>query len=420
MWTRAGLAGIEFRAARNLTESPRSTDGIRRGRWRNGLIIGEVALSVVLLIGAGLMIHSFDRLLTQNLGFNPRQVVTMEINLPEKKYPKPSDARQLFDQLLARVRALPAVIASGGVFGLPLSGGIEGQDLELVGAPPLKPGELLTADYAQVSPGYFAAMNIPLRSGRDFTERDATNAPMVLIVNETFIRQFHLGTNVLGRRLKTSDSGGESEIIGVVSDVKSRDLALPSRGAMYRSYRQVCRGRMTLVVRTQREPSDLSRAVRAELDQLDKDLALENVGTMTQLVQSSVSQRKLQARLLGGFAGVALVLAAIGLYGVLAHAVTQRTREMGIRTALGAQSRDLLGLVVGQAARLVVAGTVFGLAAACALARVLERLLYEIKPTDPLTFIAMPLVVAAVALLACWLPARRATRVDPMVALRYE
>ena len=177
---------------------------------------------------------------------------------------------------------------------------------------------------------------------------------------------------------------------------------------------------MTLMVRSQREPWDLSRAVRAELDQLDKDLALENAGPMTQLVQSSVSRRKLLARLLGGFAGVALLLAAIGLYGVLAHSVTQRAKEMGIRAALGAQSRDLLGLVVGQAVRLVVAGTAFGLAAACALARVLERLLYEIKPTDPLTFIAVPLLVAAVALLACWLPARRAAKVDPTVALRYE
>ena len=227
------LQGSNSVPARDLTESARSTDGFRRGRLRNCLVIGEVALSVVLLIGAGLMIHSFGRLLTQKLGFNPKEVVTMEIKLPEKKYPTPADARQLFDQLLARVRALPAVLASGGVFGLPLSGGIEGQDLELVGAPPLKPSELLTADYAQVSPGYFAAMNIPLLLGRDFTERDTTNAPMVLIVDETFIRHFHLGTNVLGRRLRTSDDSGESEIIGVVGDVKSRDLAVPSQGAMY-------------------------------------------------------------------------------------------------------------------------------------------------------------------------------------------
>src|SRR6185369_10748695 len=295
-----------------------------------------------------------------------------------------------------------------------------GQDIELVGAPPLKPGELLTADYGQVSPGYFAAMNIPLLQGRDFSDRDTTNAPLVLIVNESFIRQFNLGTNVLGRRLKVSDSSQrESEIIGVVKDVKGNDLAAPSRGAMYRTYKQICRGKMALVIRTQRDPSDVTRAVRAELDQLDKDLPIENVRTMTQLVESSVSQRKLSVRLLSGFAGIALLLAAIGLYGVLAYTVTQRTREIGVRTALGAQQRDVLGLVLGQGMRLTLAGLVVGLAGAFALTRVLQHLLFEIKPTDPLTFAIIPVMLAAVALLACWLPARRAARIDPMEALRY-
>src|SRR6185503_5888106 len=179
---------------------------IRRGRLRGSLVVAEVALSVILLIGAGLMIRSFGRLLSQDFGFNPEQIVTMHINLPGKKYPQRSDRQRLFDQLLARSRAVPAVQASAGVLGLPLSGWGDGQDVELAGAPPLKPGELLTADYAQVSPGYFAAMNIPLLHGRDFTERDTTNAPLVLVVNEIFIRQFGLGTNVLGRRLRISDS----------------------------------------------------------------------------------------------------------------------------------------------------------------------------------------------------------------------
>jgi len=407
--------------ARELTESARSTAGIRRGRLRSSLVVAEVALSVILLIGAGLMIRSFDRLLTQDFGFNPEQVVTMNINLPNKKYPDQSDSQRLFDQLLVRVRELPGVKASGGVFGLPLSGSIEGQDLELVGAPPLKPGELLTADYAQVSPGYFAAMNIPLLHGRDFTERDATNSPLVLIVNEIFIRQFGLGTNVLGRRLRISDSSKrESEIIGVVKDAKGNDLASPARGAMYRSYKQFCRGRMTLVIRTQRDPSDVTRAVRAELDQLDKELPIENVRTMTQLVESSVAQRKLSVRLLGGFAGVALLLAAIGLYGVLAYTVTQRTREIGIRTALGAQRLDVIGLVVRQGMKLAGLGILIGLAGAFALTNFMRSLLFGVAPTDPLTFAVIPVVLATVALLACWLPARRAAKVDPMEALRYE
>jgi len=406
--------------ARELTESARGTAGIRRGRLRSSLVVVEVALSVILLVGAGLMIRSFGRLLAQDFGFNPEQVVTMNINLPNKKYPDQSDSQRLFDQLLAKVRALPGVLASGGVFGLPLSGSIEGQDIELVGAPPLKPGELLTADYAQVSPGYFTAMNIPLLRGRDFTERDTTNAPMVLVVNESFIRQFNLGTNVLGRRLKVTDSSRESEIIGVVKDSKGNDVATAPRGAMYRSYKQVCRGRMSLVLRTQRDLADVTRAVRAELDHLDKDLPLENAGTMTQLVESSVAQRKLPVRLLSGFAGVALLLAAIGLYGVLANTVTQRTREIGIRAALGAQRADVIGLVLRQGMKLAAVGVLIGLAGAFALTHLIRGLLFGVAPTDPLTFVGVSLVLLLVALLACWLPGRRAARVDPMEALRYE
>ncbi len=406
--------------ARELTESARGTAGIRRGRLRSSLVVVEVALSVILLVGAGLMIRSFGRLLAQDFGFNPEQVVTMNINLPNKKYPDQSDSQRLFDQLLAKVRALLGVLASGGVFGLPLSGSIEGQDIELVGAPPLKPGELLTADYAQVSPGYFTAMNIPLLRGRDFTERDTTNAPMVLVVNESFIRQFNLGTNVLGRRLKVTDSSRESEIIGVVKDSKGNDVATAPRGAMYRSYKQVCRGRMSLVLRTQRDLADVTRAVRAELDQLDKDLPLENARTMTQLVESSVAQRKLPVRLLSGFAGVALLLAAIGLYGVLAYTVTQRTREIGIRAALGAQRADVIGLVLRQGMKLAAVGVLIGLAGAFALTHLIRSLLFGVAPTDPLTFVVIPVLLATVALLACWLPARRASKVDPIEALRYE
>jgi putative ABC transport system permease protein len=243
----------------------------------------------------------------------------------------------------------------------------------------------------------------------------------VLIVNESFIRQFNLGTNVLGRRLKVSDSSRrESEIIGVVKDVKGNDLAAPSRGAMYRTYRQICRGKMTLVIRTQRDPSDVTRSIRAELDQLDKDLPLENIRTMTQLVESSVAQRKLSVRLLSGFAGVALLLAGIGLYGVLAYTVSQRTREIGIRAALGAQRPDVIGLILRQGMKLAGLGILIGLAGAFVLTNFIRSLLFGVAPTDPLTFTVIPLVLATVALVACWLPARRAANVDPMEALRCE
>ena len=407
--------------ATQLAASSRATAGIGRARLRSALVVAEMASSVVLLIGAGLMIRSFGRLLTQDFGFNPEQLVTMSIKLPSKQYPRPEDSQRFFDQLLTRVGALPGIKASGGVFGLPLSGGIEGQDVEFVGAPPLASGELLTADYAQVSPGYFRAMNIPLLEGRDFTDGDTPNAPPALIVSESFIRQFHLGPNVLGRRLRVSDSGKkESEIIGVVKDVKGNDLAAPVRGAMYRSYKQFCRGEMALVLRTERDPGDVTRTVRAEVDQLDKDLPLENVGTMTQLVESSVAQRKLATRLLTGFAGVALLLAAIGLYGVLAYTVSQRTQEIGIRAALGAQRRNVIGLVLQRGMKLAGVGIAIGLAGSFVLTESIRSLLFGVAPTDPFTFAVTPALLAVVALVACWLPARRAAKVDPMVALRHE
>jgi putative ABC transport system permease protein len=406
--------------AREFTEKTGGSASGRRDQWRRGLVIAEMALSVVLLIGAGLMIRSFSRLFAQDFGFNPAHLVIMDLNLPSKKYPTQSDRQRLFDELLTKVHAAPGVIASAAVFGLPLSGSIEGQDLELVGGPPPNPAELLTADYAQVSPGYFSAMNIPLLEGRDFTERDTTNTPMVLIVNESLIRQFKLGTNVLGRRLKVTDSDRESEIIGVVKDVKGRDLASTPRGGLYRSYKQVCRGQMTLVIRTLSRPSDLARTLRAELDQLDKDLPIENVRTMTQVLALSIGERNLSVRLLTGFAGAALVLAAIGIYGVLAYHVTQRTREIGIRMALGAPAQAVLSLVLWQGMSLALIGVGIGVALALALTRAMQRLLFEVEPTDPFTFAGGATLLLGVALLACWLPARRASKVDPMEALRHE
>ena len=373
-----------------LAGGARGTTGVRRGSLRSGLVIAEMAVSLMLLVGAGLMIRSFARLLTQDFGFNPEQLVTMNVNLPAKKYTDQPGRQFLFDSLLNGLRAVPGVKASGGVMGLPLSGSIEGQDIELIGAPPQRPGELLTADYAQVSPSYFAAMKIPLMQGRDFTEYDATNSPLVLIVNETFIRQFKLGTNVLGRRLKVTDSSRESEIIGVVKDVKGNEISAPIRSGMYRSYRQVCRGQMTLVIRTQRDPSDITLAVRAELDRLDKDIPLESVRTMTQLVASTTAPRRLLTVLLAGFAGVALLLAAIGLYGVLAGSVSQRTREIGIRTALGAQRGEVIRLILRQGMKLAGVGILLGLSGAFVLTQVVRSMLYDVAPTDPLTFTLVP------------------------------
>jgi putative ABC transport system permease protein len=261
-------------------------------------------------------------------------------------------------------------------------------------------------------------MKTPFLKGRDFTEHDDTNAPPVMIVDETFARILKLGSDPIGRRLFVGDGTENVEIIGLVRDVKKVDMAGAMRGEMYRSYRQMCWGYQTIVVRTQRDPMDLTRAVRRELDRLDKDLPMERVWTMSQLVAANVSQRRLSVQLLTGFAVGALLLSALGLYGVLAYMVGQRTREIGVRMALGAQRASVLRLIIGQGLKLGLAGLLIGLAGAWALTRVLERLLYEIKPNDPWTFGCVAAVLAVVAVLACWLPARRATRIEPIEALR--
>jgi len=407
--------------ARELTESARgATAGIRSQQARSALVVAEVALSLVLLVGAGLMIRSFDRLVGQDLGYVPEHLVTMGINLPEQKYPGQDERRRLYDPLLAAVRQIPGVESAGYAYGVPLTGVDSGMAVNIEGAPAPAPGESVAAGYAQISPGYFAAMKIPLLQGRDFTDRDDTNSPSVLIVDEAFVKNFKLGADPLGKRVNVGDGTQNAEIVGVIRTVKRTGVAERPAGEMYLPYRQRCWGFLTVVVRTQREPNDISRAVRAELDRLDSDLPLENLRTMSQLVSANVAQRRLTTQLLGGFATVALLLAGLGLYGVLACAVAQRTREIGIRVALGARRWDVLNLVVNQGMRLVLIGLAVGLLGAIALTRVLDRLLFETNPTDPLTFLAVSSTLVAVAFVACWLPARRAARVDPMVALRTE
>ena len=262
-------------------------------------------------------------------------------------------------------------------------------------------------------------MNIPFIQGRDFNERDGTNTAPVAIVNEAFVKKFKLGTNVLGRLI---GCGGvnDIEIVGVVKDSKRSELATAQRAEVYRPYAQQCWGFMSLVVRTQIDPAAMTRAIRSELDTLDKDQPIENVRTMTQLVARSVTQRRLSVQILSGFAGLAMLLAVIGLYGVLACNVAQRRREIGVRMALGAQKSDVLSLVIGRGIRLTLAGLGLGLLAALALTRVMGSLLYEVRPSDPITYVAVSGLLLGVGLVACWLPARRATRVDPIESLRYE
>jgi putative ABC transport system permease protein len=405
---------------RELNEGSRgSSAGRRSQRVRAALVVSEVAVSVMLLVGAGLMIRSFSHLISQNLGYNPENVVSFDLGLPSKKYPTLGAQARFFQQLKAKVDILPVVQAAALVRGLPLSGQNAGGDVSIKGAPPPAVGEAWDADFAQVSPGYFHAMNIPFMRGRDFNERDGRNSAPVAIVNEAFVKKFKLGTNVLGRFIGCAGAN-DIEVVGVVKDSKRSGLANVQRAEVYRPYAQQCWGFMSLVVRTQSDPAMMIRAIRTELDMLDKDQPIENVRTMTQLVARSVTQRRLSVQMLSGFAGLAMLLAAIGLYGVLAYDVAQRKREIGVRMALGAQQHKVLSLVLTQGMKLALMGTVIGSVAALALTRLMHNLLYQIQPSDPLTFAAVSVLLLGTALLACWVPARRAANVDPMEALRCE
>jgi putative ABC transport system permease protein len=405
---------------RALTESSRVTAGFARQRLRNALAIAEVALSLLLLVGAGLLSQSFSRVLNQPMGFVPEHLVTMQLSLPDFKYPHQADRERFFSRLHESVKEIPGVDSAGLVLGLPLAENQMGMAVWVPDLPPPRPGESSAAGYAQVSSDYFRTHRIPFLKGRDFDDRDRANTPDVLVVDETFIRKFKLGTNVLGRHIRIGDGAENAEIIGVVKDVRRGSLEQSPNGEMYRAYRQRCWGLMSLVLRTRRDPMDLTRAIRAAVDMLDRDQTIENVRTMTQLVASSVARRRLSAQIVGTFAAAALVLAGLGLYGVLAYAASQRTREMGIRAALGAQRSQLSRLVLWAGLKLAGAGAGLGLLGALALSRIIERSLYQTKAADPLTLVLVTVIVIATALLASWLPARRAARLEPMSALRSE
>lgn len=406
--------------ALKLSESSRgSSAGGHRQHVRRWLAMGQVATSLMLLIGAGLMIRSFGRLLSQDLGYNPERLLSFEIGLTDR-YSEGDAPARFFSQLLTRILDLPGMNAAALVGGLPLSGWDANVAVDVDGAPPRAQSEAGSAHYAQISPGYFATMTIPLLRGRAFTEQDRSTTVPVVIVNEAFIKEFHLGDQVIGRHLSLGDGAKHAEIVGVVKNTKRGDLADRPTSEMYRPYQQACWGQMRLIVRTQTEGRQIEPLVRAQLKGLDKDVPILNVRTMTQILTSSVAERRLLVQVLGGFALVSMFLALIGLYGVLAHQVAQRRREIGIRIALGAQRADALRLILREGLILTAAGVVVGVIGACGLARAMRSLLYEMSPTDPVSFLTLPILLFGAAFLACWFPARRATRIDPVDALRYE
>jgi putative ABC transport system permease protein len=397
--------------------------GSSRQRLRSLLVVAEVALSLLLLIGAGLMMRSFLRLQQVNPGFNPQQVLTARVDLPETRYDTPEKRRIFYQSLLERISALPGVEAVGGTSNLPLQDWWGGS-LTVEGFPVLSVGQAPRVFINAVTPDYLHAMGIPLLAGRDFTAADTRDAPLVALVDERLAREYWPRESALGKRIRfgpPEDNRPWHTIVGVVAEVKQEQLDLSRRRSIYFPQYEVSRDDLTLAVRSATsDPAALAVALRRELKAIDAHLPLNGVLTMSEVVARSVWQPRFYALLFGLFATVALLLAASGIYGVMSYAVAQRTSEIGIRMALGAQTRDVLKLVVAQGMKLALFGVSIGLTAAFGLTRLMKTLLFGVSATDPLTFTVIALLLVGVALLACWIPARRATRVDPTIALRCE
>jgi putative ABC transport system permease protein len=393
----------------------------RRGLLRNGLVVSQLAIATVLVIGAGVLVRSFIEILRADLGIKPDHVVTMNLELSRDKYPEGEQRRNLFQQLLQHVEALPGVTGAGVVDTLPMTGRYNSGRFQIVGQPPFEKGKEPLAERRIATPGYFAAIGTELLKGRLFNAQDDAKAPRVALVNEAFAARYLKGSDAVGQRVGSGDAkSGSSEIIGVVANVMNEDLDGWQEPGLYFPFAQIPPLRMTLVIRASGDHTRIAPAVRGALAALDPRLPLSEIKTMEQVVYERRSPKEVMMWGMGAFAVMALLMAAVGTYAVMAYAVAQRTHEIGVRMALGALPTDIFGLVLRRGLSLVLLGVGLGLAGAYAMTRALEGLLYKVTATDPLAFIAVSLLLVLVALLACYVPARRAMKVDPMVALRTE
>jgi putative ABC transport system permease protein len=419
-WT-AARAGV----SEGLKEGGRSaTAGSTRQRLRSAFVVAELAIALILLVGAGLLIKTFWKLRAVEPGFNPEHLLTMRVELPEARYKEKDKQTRFRTQALAEINALTGVHGAM-VSELPLSGDALDHDFLVEGRPPVAPGDEPSVQTRSVMGDYFQTMQMPLRSGRNFVQQDFDpQAPRVAIVNDTLVREHFPNENPLGKRVRWArdEQVRWMTIIGVVGDVKHFGLDLPELPALYSPYPQADPWKrwMTFVARTQSDPSAMTEAIKRQVWKVDSQLPITLVKPMSEVSAGSFAARRFYMFLLALFAGLALMLAAVGIYGVMSYAVTQRTQEIGIRMALGARGVDVLKLIIRNGLTLTVLGVVIGIGGAVALTRLLRTLLFGVTPTDSLTFITVSAVLILVAMLACYLPARRATKVDPLVALRYE
>jgi putative ABC transport system permease protein len=426
-----GLAPAVWASRNGLNSSLKEegrglTAGRGRGYLRDGIVIAEVALALILLVGAGLLIRSFLHLMNVDPGFSPQNVLTLNISLPESRYESAHPMIAFEEQALERLSALPGVKSAGGIFGLPLGNGAIGGDFTVEGQAALAPGARpFIATKAVVGGDYFRAIGIPLLRGRTFDEHDSEDAPHVVIISQSLARHFWPHEEAIGKRLKPGFMNDAwCTVVGIVGDTKQYSLGETPSPSMYLPYAQApvtfLMQDVTFVLRAGADPLSLVATARRAVQSVDPDLPVFDVASMDQLVYRSASAPRFNAALLGIFAALALVLAAVGIYGVMSYTVLQRTHEIGVRMALGAQESDVLQQVVRQGMLLAAGGITTGVAGAWVVTRFLSSLLFGVRPTDPMIFTLVPLLLAAVALVACLLPARRATKVDPVVALRYE
>lgn len=399
-------------------------------RTRSALVVSEVALSLVLLIGAGLLIRSFQRLHNVNPGFDAHGVLTASVEVAQKKFPQPAGQAQFFDQVLQRVRSLPSVVSAGVIDDIPLDGNGSHQPIAIEGRPVVAMSEQPEVDVRLTSPGYMSAMRIPVLRGRDFDDTDVAGRPGAVLISESMARQFWPNEDAIGKHLTLTFSPGvPREVVGIVGDVKldGLDQTRPAV-VLYSSLDQVSVPAMggwrsfpmMLVVRTATSPAAVVSAVTNAVHQVDADIPLRNILTMDDVVATSLQQQRFDTLLLGAFAGLALILAAIGIYSVLSYSVKRRVGEIGIRMALGARLGDVLRMVIVEGMKPTLLGLAIGVIAALAFGRVMSSLIYQIAPSDPLTFLTVAVLLGAVGFLATVIPAYRASRVDPMVALRDE
>jgi predicted permease len=423
-----GLAPAWQTAKTDLNESLKEGGrnagaGASRNRLRGALVILEVAMTLVLLVGAGLLIKTVFKLYNVDTGFNPANVLTMNIGLPQAKYPKRENYIAFYKQLLERVKTLPGVKAAGISSVLPLSGNFDGRGL-VVEDHPVPRGEEISVDLYVITPDYLRAMETPLLKGRALSEQDSDSAPKVALINETMSRALWANDEPLGKRVKFPGSEKNPQewrtIVGIVRDVAQYGLDEKPPMQMYLPHEQFPTSFNSLAVKTELKPEKMMAAVRNEILAVDGEQAAFNVTTLGTLYADSIALRRFFMLVLIVFAGLALSLASVGIYGVISYSVSQRTHEIGIRMALGAQRRDILQLVIKQGMLLAVIGVAIGLTAAFALSQVMEKLLFGVSATDALTFSTVALILTGVAMVACLVPARRAARTDPMVALRYE